>query len=443
MSKSKKKKIIIAIIVVLILLGSGVFYLSGKKKKIEYITAPVERGTLNQTVSVTGNLISDDEVRLNFEIPGRISKILIKKGDIVSRGDVLAVLDDSGLSIQAAQAKAALDKTMADAEINSDTLNEAEVAQENAERVLDDTKDLNKQNLQAADTAVENAKNARDDARAYYNQVIDDSGKDSASAKNVRITLTNAENNVEAAEEARETADRQADLNETNAKNSLETAKAHVATVKSEVGERSRNAAVENAREAYELALNNLKKSELRAPVTGTITDVAYESGEVFTAGVGEQVFGKMISSDMIIEAEVPESDILKVNTGQHATATFESLTSSDEFSADIVSIDPSSTVSQDVVDYKIKLRLNNKDLRLKAGMSTDVDVQIVSKENVLKIPLRAIKTQGNQKTVDVLEKNNEIRTVSIETGLEGDEAMVEVRAGLKEGENVVTFTKS
>lgn len=442
MSKSKKKKIIIAIIA-LVFIGGAVFLLRGKNEKIQYITAPVERGTLNQTVSVTGTLKSEDEVRLNFEIPGRISRVLVKKGDAVSRGDVLAVLDDSSLSVQAEEAKSQLDKTVADAEVNDYTLREAEVTEENSERVLDDTKDLNKQNIQAAETAVSNAKKSREDAENYLEQVVAENGKESALAKSAKVSFTTAENNVRAAEEALETAERTADLSETNAENALESAKARKATVESEAGERSRNSAVRNAREAYELALLNLKKSELKAPVTGTITEVSYEVGEVYVSGVGGQSFGKMISAEMLIEAEVPESDIVKVSVGQRADATFESLTAADKFSVDVVSVDPASTTVQDVVDYLVKLRLNNKDVRLRAGMSADVDIKIASKDNVLMIPLRSIKTQGEQKTVEVLDAGDKVRTVSIETGLEGDEAMVEVKSGLKEGENVITFTKS
>ncbi|EKD46656.1 MAG: Efflux transporter, RND family, MFP subunit [uncultured bacterium] len=95
----------------------------------------------------------------------------------------------------------------------------------------------------------------------------------------------------------------------------------------------------------------------------------------------------------------------------------------------------------QGVVYYKIKLKLNTLDVRVKPGMSLNIDINTAEKNDVIMIPNRAIKIENNKKFVDVL-KVDGITTekVFIETGLEGDEGMVEVKSGLKGGEKVVTF---
>jgi multidrug efflux pump subunit AcrA (membrane-fusion protein) len=67
--------------------------------------------------------------------------------------------------------------------------------------------------------------------------------------------------------------------------------------------------------------------------------------------------------------------------------------------------------------------------------------VRTNEKDNVLMIPTRAIKEDGKKKYVEVL-KADGITTekIYIETELEGDDGMVEVKSGLKGGEKVVTF---
>jgi multidrug efflux pump subunit AcrA (membrane-fusion protein) len=135
---------------------------------------------------------------------------------------------------------------------------------------------------------------------------------------------------------------------------------------------------------------------------------------------------------------------VVKLQIGQKALVTFDALTPNDVYEAQIVKIDPASTVIQDVVYYAIKLSLTNVDQRLKPGMSANVDIHTAEKDAVLMIPLRAVETRGMFKFVTVLDPDGITTSqAKIETGLEGDEGMVEVTKGLKEGQKVVTFTKT
>jgi multidrug efflux pump subunit AcrA (membrane-fusion protein) len=99
--------------------------------------------------------------------------------------------------------------------------------------------------------------------------------------------------------------------------------------------------------------------------------------------------------------------------------------------------------VIQDVVYYRIKLMLDNLDPRLKAGMSANIDIRTAEKDNVLTIPVRAIKDEDSGKFVDVLQADNTTKHVKVTTGLAGDEGMVEVTSGLNGGEKVVTFVST
>jgi hypothetical protein len=90
-------------------------------------------------------------------------------------------------------------------------------------------------------------------------------------------------------------------------------------------------------------------------------------------------------------------------------------------------------------------MKFATADSRFKWGMSTNDDIETAFKANILKIPLRAVKTENGQKFVDVLTdvKNNLTERKNITLGLEGDDGLVEVVSGLKEGEQVVTLAKT
>lgn len=429
---TKSKKIISWVLIAAAIIGAVIFYFKSKKPITTYTTSDVTKGTLAQTVSVTGDLVANDEITLNFEIGGRVSKVFVKPSDKVAAGDKIATLTDATLQKQVAQAKAGLEQALAQAGINNDTLREANVSKDNAENTLDQTKDLNDQNISAAEKAVTNAQNYYNDAKDFYDG--------SPSAQN-KLTLTTAENSLNSARESLKTVKQQANLSEINAENNVDSAKARVKTVESDFSKASRDASVASAKASYDMTLLNLDKAVLISPVNGIITETNNKPGEVLGTGVIKEAFSRVMSLDLIIESKVPESDIVKIKLGQHADITFDALTLDDIFDSEIIEIDPASTTIQDVVYYKIKLKLNTVDIRVKPGMSANIDVKTAEKNNVLSIPTRAIKIEGSKKFVDVLqEADNTTKKVYVETGLEGDEGMVEIKSGLRGDEKVVTF---
>jgi len=429
----KYKKTIVVILILIIAMGYF-FYARSKKPKVEYTTATVEKGNLAQTVSSTGDLKDDSEIVLNFELGGRISKIFIKKSDKVAAGDSIAMLDNENLSGQVAQAKASLDKALADAGSNDDAIREAKVGVDNAENYLDETEDLEDQKVKAAEKTLDNAENYYDDASEFYAETP---------TKTNKLTLTTALNSKKSAEEALDTAKKSRDLTVVSAENSLDAAKARLKTTESNFTRDSKNALVDNAKAGYDIALNNLSKAVLKAPVSGTIVEVNNKVGEILGTGVIKESFARIIADDYIIESNVPESDIVKLKLGQRASVSFDALPSGEEFDAELIEIDPAETIIQDVVYYGIKLKLSNVDQRLKVGMSANVDVRTNEKADALMIPLRAIKIRSGEKFVDILNADNTTQEVKITTGLEGDGGMVEVKSGMNEGDRVVTFTKA
>jgi multidrug efflux pump subunit AcrA (membrane-fusion protein) len=88
------------------------------------------------------------------------------------------------------------------------------------------------------------------------------------------------------------------------------------------------------------------------------------------------------------------------------------------------------------VVNYPVIVAITNPDISLKPGMTANLAVQVDRRADVLLVPLRAVRTQGNQKIVTV-ENQGKSQQVPVSTGLSND-TQVEITKGLQEGDLVV-----
>lgn len=442
----KKKYIIIALIVAVAAIGG--YFLLGKKQQ-QYETETVKKTDLVQTVSVTGELRSDVELNLNFEVAGKVNQVSVKKGDKVTAGETLAVVDGFELSEQLKVAKSALDQAIAQAGISDDEIARLTIIADDAKKYRDDTEDLEDQKVSAAKQARDDAEDKYNHTLEYYNKVVDDEGSDDTQAAlSAKLTLDTALASYNAAREAYETAQKSADLSKRAAKNSYNTAIENLGKAKSSSQQLYDNAAVIAAQSKYDIAKLEFEKSFLKAPVNGEVVAVNYDEGEIIgtasvtgTTSISGTAVVQLITSDFLVEADVAESDIAKIKIGDRAIATFDALSEQDNFELEVVSLDPAATVIQDVVYYKVKFKLGGTiDTRLRQGMTVNVDVVTDEKKRALAIPERLVQEdEDGDKFVEVLKVEGKPEKVKIETGLRADEGLIEVASGLKEGDEVVS----
>lgn len=115
MSLFKTKKFYIILLFIVVFVGYGLYRRNLAKQLPAYETAKVDQGTLKQSVDATGQIQSANEVSLKFEIPGILSEVRVKEGDLVKAGQVLASLRLSELNAAVSQAQANLNKQLAGA----------------------------------------------------------------------------------------------------------------------------------------------------------------------------------------------------------------------------------------------------------------------------------------------------------------------------------------
>ena len=200
----------------------------------------------------------------------------------------------------------------------------------------------------------------------------------------------------------------------------------------------SQAAALRNARQAVEDALEDLEATNLVAPITGTITSISAEESEL----VGNEVM--MVISDLTpptLEAYFDESDWRNVQEGFPVDVVFDALPEV-VYVGTVVHVDPG-LVSQDfgttVVYSMVELDTTTTGWDdLPIGSAADVDVIGGKAENALLVPVEALREISDGEYAVFVMEDGEPRMKIVEVGLQ-DLIYAEILSGLNEGDVVTT----
>ena len=191
--------------------------------------------------------------------------------------------------------------------------------------------------------------------------------------------------------------------------------------------------------EEAEANIKNIKaqisKAMLISPINGTITKKDPETGQIITAG--QTIFSIISESRLEIESNIPETDIAKIKINNTAKITLDAYGNEIIFEAKVVAIEPAETIIEEVSTYKITLNFIGSDIRVKPGMTANIDILTAAKENVIAIPQRAIISAGEEKIIKILE-NGDIKDIKVKTGIKDSDGNIEIIEGIKEGDKII-----
>jgi HlyD family secretion protein len=341
-------------------------------------------------------------------------------------------------------AKSALDKTFASLNNIYDALENSVTSSNFTQAELDAYKTTTSADLTTISASISNLQTANqnlDDARLAYDTNVSNSEK---ALKKAQVDYDNAViNGRNALNTARISGDQQITAAEAKINSALESwqvAKAQLAKLKAPA--RSEDIILQQT--ALDSVKKQIEDSIIKAPIDGTVTKVNYEIGEQWSAA--EPVISLLAENNFEIEVDISEADIAKVNVGDKAEITLDAFGDDVKFAGEVSFLEPAETVIQDVVYYKTKIEfIDEKKVaqNIKPGMTANAVITTMEKKNVLIMPARAVvEKNGNGRIVRVL-VNGEVEEKPVEVGLRGDEGMVEVLSGVKEGDEVVTFVKT
>jgi RND family efflux transporter MFP subunit len=193
--------------------------------------------------------------------------------------------------------------------------------------------------------------------------------------------------------------------------------------------------AVRQAELGVQQAQIDMDNNTLVAPFDGIVGSVTGNPGE--SAPSGTTGFITLVDPNAIrVDVTVDETDVAKVAVGKPAAITFDAVPGR-TLRGKVISVAPSGTLSQGVVTYPVSLSVDNRNQTLPGGLTASATITIDEKNDVLIVPLRAVRRQGRDQVVDVPADAGKPATRVVKTGVQNDQ-FVEITDGLLEGDQIM-----
>jgi RND family efflux transporter MFP subunit len=482
-------------------LGAGaIFFLLAPgfgQKHAELTTAVAEAGAVRQVVSVSGSTSAEDEAVLRFPVGGVVESVLVRRGDAVGAGDILATLENRSLAADRAEAEAALRRAKAErAELLLGARAEERTVAVESVRLRSELLERTRRN---EEIRVENARRTLLSGGLFaYTEQGDERATPPeingtyACAKEGRYTLSmfrsNAESGYSFALSGLESGTFNASFNQPlpfgncglrarfDRHSSYDRAIWHIdiPNEKSPLYTANRNAyelALQQAASAIavaeqELALAKAEAARVNAParseaaaraeasVAQARARVARLEAEKLDRVLRAPFSGVVVSVDFLVGetaggggitlsaserfellAQVPEIDVGRLALEQRALVVFDAK-DDEPLTARVDYIAPSATVIDGVGYFKTRLALEEPPTWLRGGLNADIDIIIAEAVNDVRIPRRALHQEGDGYYV-LIADGNDVATSSVEIVLIGNDGYAAVR-GLSPGESVV-----
>ena len=153
----------------------------------------------------------------------------------------------------------------------------------------------------------------------------------------------------------------------------------------------STTVAVENARIAVD-------DTDIRAPISGTVIEKPVEKGQVISSPTQDFAGGTLLMkmadlSAVRIRAMIDETDIGKVRPGMPATITVAAYPNQ-PFKGEVVKVEPQAVIIQNVTMFAVLIAIQNPQGLLMPGMNAEVEVSVARSNDVLTIPVIALRTE-------------------------------------------------
>ncbi|GMU64290.1 MAG: RND transporter [Acidobacteriota bacterium] len=319
---STKNKIILIGVGALVVAGAGLAFSSrGRDQgKVEVETAAVEARQIVQTVDATGRIQPVTQVNISADVSAKITRLEVKEGDWVEKGQLLLELDRERYLAEVESAEANLRSSQA----------QARVAEENLAKVRKDLERI----------------------RSLFEQKLE------------------SQSSLDAAEAT-------AEVEHARHRSSLD--------------------GVEQSRAALKQARDALSKTTIYAPMSGTISKLNKEIGEI--------ALGSQFQEDIILElsnlsgmealVDVDENDIVQVAIGDKAKVEIDALPGV-AFEGEVTEIANSAKVASagtadQKTEFEVKIAILDPGTQLRPGMTASAEITTEVRESALGVPIQSV----------------------------------------------------
>ena len=353
------------------------FFSSNNKQETTYLTESVTRGNVEKTVVASGSVESVNEVDVGAQASGKITKLYVKLGQEIKKGEMIADIDST-------------------TQINTLNTKKAALVSYQAQ-------------LKAKKTAYDVALSSYNRLSKLYTQ----KATSLDSLNTAKSTLDNAKAEMEAIEANTKQAEIEVNTAETNVGYTKITAPMDGTVISVPVSEgQTVNA---NQTTPTIVTIADLSKMKIKPEIS---------EGDITKVKAGQEVSFTILSDSQTVYHSVIDS-VDPANT----TTSDSSSTSS--------SISSSSSSTTSAIYYYANVLIDNPDRTLRIGMTTENNIKIANAKDVLLVSNMAIQKRDGKSFVNVLNDKNQPEQREVETGIQND-FQTEIKSGLNEGEKVI-----
>lgn len=394
-----------------------------KPKGEKVTTEKVQKRTIRETVSASGKIFPEKEIKISSDVSGEIVKLDVKEGDSVKAGQLLAKINpDSYVSAVARgtagvnNAKSQVGMSQAQIETSKAQIEQIEANLANATKIHNRNIELRKQGVIS---------------QADFDLSL-------ANVNALQANLKSAQSNLNS---------------------SMQSSKAAEFTVKS-------------SEASLKELQTSLSRTSIYAPSSGIISKLNVEQGERVVGTIqmaGTEMMRIANLSEMEVQVDVSENDILRVKLGDTADIDvdayldqkFKGIVTEIANSASNTGTTTIQTLSSDqVTNFVVKIRIiydtykhmiSKGKFPFRPGMSAAVEIYTDTHDNVISVPISAVTSREDSKKDSLINaKANAFKEyvflytadsasrVQVTSGIQ-DDNFIEILSGLSGGEEVIT----
>jgi HlyD family secretion protein len=191
-------------------------------------------------------------------------------------------------------------------------------------------------------------------------------------------------------------------------------------------------AAVDAAQAQVAVDRQDLARTSLVTPISGTVAAVDLVAGQTVSADSTSDDILVTGPSGYDVTVSVPVTDIASLKVGDPASVVPDGVSTTLPATVTSIGLAPTSDTS----DYPVTLALSGASPALHDGSSSSVSIVLASASSVLSVPTSAIHVSGTSHTVTVL-RNGKTSSVKVGVGVVGS-VLTQITSGLTAGEQVV-----
>ncbi|MBO8130185.1 MAG: efflux RND transporter periplasmic adaptor subunit [Candidatus Marinimicrobia bacterium] len=217
-------------------------------------------------------------------------------------------------------------------------------------------------------------------------------------------------------------------------------------------------------------AADDLSKTKISSPITGTVTDIRKEEGEIALGSVFQADVILVVSdlSQMKAKVEVDETDVVNITEGDSAIVEIDAIPDK-KFRGIVAEVAHSATIKnpgtmEQIANFEVEISLLDIDPKMRPGMSVTADIITDRRDSTIVVPIQCVTFRENQNTkiplkikspqeiVFVIKQPDELPDTSryrkyktpvaiarpVKLGISSD-THFEILEGLEEGEQIVT----